>query len=126
MMLVSTVLGQRCLPICLSSSMFPLHQQKGRLEKSATFYTFTKIGDKNCKVTVDSGSCINAISSSLCENLGLEIIPYLHAYKVSWIDSTALEVKQRCLVPISFNNYKGKIWCDVITMNVGQVMQGKP
>jgi len=45
---------------------------------------------------------------------------------VSWIDSTTLEVKQRCLVPVSFNNYKDKIWCDVITINVGQVILGRP
>jgi len=95
-------------------------------KRTATFHTFTKIGDKSCKVIVDNGSCINAISSRLCENLGLKIRPHLHPFKVSWIDSTTLEVKQRCLVPISFNYYKDKIWCDVITMNVGQVMLGRP
>jgi len=45
--------------------------------RTATFHTFTKIGDKSCKVIVDSESCINVISSKLCENLGLEIIPHL-------------------------------------------------
>ena len=75
---------------------------------------------------MDSENCINAISSRLCENLGLEIIPQLHPFKVSWIDSTTLEVKQRCLVPVSFNHYKNKIWYDLITMNVSQVILGRP
>jgi len=55
--------------------------------KTATFHTFTKIGDNSSKVIVDSESCNNPISSRLCENLGLEIIPHLHPFKVSWIDS---------------------------------------
>ena len=28
--------------------------------------------------------------------------------------------------PVNFNHYKDKIWCDVITMNVGQVILGRP
>ena len=36
-----------------------------------------------------------------------------------------LEVKQH-LVPVSFNHYKDKIWCDVITLNMGQVILGRP
>jgi len=30
-------------------------------KRTVTFHTFTKIGDKNCKVIVDSKKCINAI-----------------------------------------------------------------
>jgi len=33
MMLVSTTLGQHHLPICLSSSMFPLNQQKRTIKE---------------------------------------------------------------------------------------------
>jgi len=31
-----------------------------------------------------------------------------------------------CLVPVNFNHYKDNIWYDVITMNVGQVILGRP
>ena len=75
---------------------------------------------------MDSENCINAISSKSLENLGLEVVPHPHPFKVSWIDSTTLEVKQQCLVPVNFNHYKKNIWCDVITMNVGQVTLGRP
>jgi len=77
---------------------------------------FTKIEDKNCKIIVDSETCISAISFKSLENLGLEVVPHSHPFKVSWIDSTILEVKQQCLVPVNFNHYKDKIWCDVITI----------
>ena len=87
---------------------------------------FTKIRDKSCKVIVGSKSCINAISSRLCENHELEIVPHPLPSNVSWIDSTALMVKQQCLVPDNFTHYKDKIWCDVIIINVGEVILGKP
>jgi len=43
---------------------------------------------------------------------------------VSWINSTALDVKQQCLVPIEFDVYKDKIWCDVVMMDVDQIILG--
>ena len=59
-MLVSTALGQRRLPICLSSHVFPLYQlKKDDWRRTATFHMFTNFGDKRCKVIVDSGNCIN-------------------------------------------------------------------
>ena len=104
----------------------PHNQPKGQLEKNATFHIFTKNRHKNCKVIMDNGSCINAISSRLRGNLGLDVEPYRHPFKMSWIDSTTLEVKQRYLIPVNFNHYKDKISCYVITMNMGQVILGKP
>ena len=83
------------------------------------FHTFTKIENKSCKVIVDSESCINVISSKSLENLRLEVVLHPHPFKVSWIDSTTLEVKQQYLVPVNFSHYKDKIWCDVIIRNVG-------
>ena len=100
-------------------------KEKVDWKRTTIFHTFNKIGDKSCKVIVYSESCIDAISSRLCENLRLEIIlhhpfiPHPHPFNVSWIDCTTLEVKQQCLVTVSFNHYKDKIWCDVITMNMG-------
>jgi len=35
-------------------------------------------------------------------------------------------MKQRCLLPIEFDVYKDKIWCDVVTMDVSQAILGRP
>jgi len=112
------------LPVVKSISSLPAEKDNWR--KSATFHTFTKIKNKSCKVIVDSGNCINAISLKSLEYLGLEVVPHPYPFKVSWIDSTTLEVKQRCLVPVNFNHYKDKVWCDVINMNVSPVILGRP
>jgi len=60
------------------------------------------------------------------EKVGWKAEPYPHPYKVSWINSTALDVKQQCLVLIEFDVYKDEIWCDVVTIDVGQIMLGRP
>jgi len=51
-------------------------------KRTAIFYTFTKIVDKNCKVIVDSKSCINALSSKVMEKLGLKAVTHPHPCKV--------------------------------------------
>jgi len=43
--------------------------------RTTIFHTWIKIGDKNCKIIVDSGSCINAMSSCLISKIGLKTIP---------------------------------------------------
>uniref|UniRef100_A0A2N9GB76 RNA-directed DNA polymerase n=1 Tax=Fagus sylvatica TaxID=28930 RepID=A0A2N9GB76_FAGSY len=90
--------------------------------RSNIFHTYVKCGSTNCKVIIDSGSCINAVSSSLVTRLGVKLIPHPNPYKVSWVDTSSIDIKERCLLPIQFMSYKDEIWCDVIPMDVGHVI----
>ena len=94
--------------------------------RSAIFQTYTKCGDKNCKVIIDSGSCINAVSFNVVSCLGLKLIPYPNPYKVSWVDTSSIAIKERYVVPLQFLTYKAEIWCDVIPMDVGHIILGRP
>jgi len=85
--------------------------------RTMIFHMGIKIGNKNCKIIVDSGSCINAVSSSLISKIGLKTVPHPSPYKVAWVNAASMEVNERCLVPVQFATYKDKIWCDVITMD---------
>jgi len=58
--------------------------------------------------------------------LGLETIPHPQSYKVTWVNSTSIDVKERCHVPIQFTTYSNNIWCDVVTMDVGHIILGRP
>jgi len=80
------------LGVVRCTSMQP--QQVNDWSRTTTFQMFIKIGDENYKMIVDSGSNINAVSSKVIGRCGLKTISYPHPYKVSWINSTALEVKQ--------------------------------
>uniref|UniRef100_A0A2N9IA60 Reverse transcriptase n=1 Tax=Fagus sylvatica TaxID=28930 RepID=A0A2N9IA60_FAGSY len=78
------------------------------------------------KVIIDSGSCINAVSSTLVSHLGLKLVLHPNPYKVSWVDTTSIPIKERCLVSIQFLTYKDDIWCDVLPMDVGHIILGRP
>ncbi|XP_035551749.1 uncharacterized protein LOC118349905 [Juglans regia] len=105
-----------------------LTQPKGTDDwrRHAIFHTYIKINDKGCKIIVDSGSCINAVSVATVSRLGLQPVPHPQPYSVSWVDTSSIAVKERCLVPIQFLEYKDRIWCDVIPMDVGHVILGRP
>ena len=52
-------------------------------KRNTIFQTFVKCEITNCKVIIDSGSCINAVSSRLVSLLGLKLVAYPKPYKVS-------------------------------------------
>ena len=88
--------------------------------------TFVKIKEKVCKIVIDSGSCVNAISTSAAKSLGLSVVPHPNPYKVSWIDSTSIPIKLRCQVQIQIQSYQDKVWCDVLPMGVSSIILGRP
>ena len=46
--------------------------------RTVIFHTFIKIGDKNCKVIVDSESCVNTVSFKMIEKVGWKAEPRPH------------------------------------------------
>ena len=105
-----------------------LTQLKGTEDwrRTVIFYTYIKYGDKGCKIIIDSGSYINAISSGSVSCLGLKSVPHPKSYSVSWVNDTSIAVKERCLFPIKILDYHDEIWCDVSPMDVGHVILGRP
>ncbi|XP_038985543.1 uncharacterized protein LOC120111737 [Phoenix dactylifera] len=94
--------------------------------RTSIFHTYIKCGEKDCKVIIDSGSCINAISSSIVARLGLTPMSQPQPYKVSWIDTSSIHIEERCLVPIQILSYTDTVWCDVLPMDVGHLILGRP
>jgi hypothetical protein len=66
------------------------------------------------------------MSSSLVSCLGLKLVLHPNPYKVSWVDTTSIPIKERCLVSIQFLTYKDDIWCDVLPMDVEHIILGRP
>ena len=88
------------------------------------FFKLTKIGGKNSWVIIDSGSCVNAVASGIVTKLGLTTVLHPQPYKVSWVNSASIDVKDKCLVPILFSTYSNKIWCDVVNMDMEHFILG--
>ncbi|CAB4309729.1 unnamed protein product [Prunus armeniaca] len=57
--------------------------------RTSIFHTYIKSGDKNCKVVIDNGSCINVVSMLTVSSLGLSPEKHLVPYRVAWIDNTS-------------------------------------
>nr|XP_023900366.1 uncharacterized protein LOC112012220 [Quercus suber] len=76
-------------------------------------------------VIIDSGSYINAVSSNVVSRLGLKLTPHPNPYRVSWVDTSSIAIKERYVVPLQFLTYKAEIWCDVIPMDVGHIILGR-
>ena len=94
--------------------------------RTTIFHTFIKIGNHVRKVILDNGSCVNAVSPDTVNLLGLHITPHPNSYRVSWIDATSVPVSTRCLVPITFALYHDQVWCDIIPMELGSILLGRP
>ena len=94
--------------------------------RTSILQTFVKLGDKVCKIIIDSESCVNTISTSIIKTLGLSTVQHPNPYKVSWIDSTSIPIKLRCQVLIQFQSYQEKVWYDVLPMGVSSIILGRP
>ena len=45
---------------------------------------------------------------------------------MSWIDFTSLPIKEHCKVPLHVAGTRSEIWCDVISIDVGSIILGRP
>ena len=67
------------------------------------------------------------MSSRLVSTIGLKAVPHPCPYKVFWVNTTSIEVNERCLVLVQFATYKDKIWCDVLAIGtMGHMILERP
>ncbi|PKA62667.1 hypothetical protein AXF42_Ash012254 [Apostasia shenzhenica] len=94
--------------------------------RTAIFHMYFKCGEINCKLIINSGSCMNVLVMSAIARMNRKAETHPQPYKVAWVDETMIPVTQRCLVPIQLGTYSEKIWCDVLPMNIAHVLLGRP
>ena len=94
--------------------------------RSSIFYIYFRIGNRSCKLIVDSGSCINVVSADSVAKLGLTLVPHPAPYFVSWIDASTLPVTHQCAIPMKVSTYEDTVICDVLPMRIGNIILGRP
>ena len=94
--------------------------------QTTIFHTFIKIGNHVRKIILDNGSCVNVVSPDTVNLLRLHITPHPNSCRVLWIDATSIPISTRCLVPITFASYHDQVWCDIIPIEVGSILLGRP
>lgn len=73
---------------------------------------------------MDKGSCVNIISKSVVERMGLKIESHLQSY-INWDDKSFYSVVQHYLMPIKFLSYSSRIWCNGLRMVVANILLGR-
>ncbi|XP_052727683.1 uncharacterized protein LOC128194996, partial [Vigna angularis] len=103
------------------------HVELEQSQRENLFHTRCKVLEKTCSMIVDSGSCCNCCSSRMVEKLGLTTTSHPKPYKLQWIkEDDGIVVKEQVSVPISIGKYEDQIVCDIVPMEAGHILLGRP
>ena len=76
---------------------------------------------------IDGGSCNNVASTTIVKKLGLPTIKHPRPYKLQWLnDCGEIRVNSQVVVALSIGKYCDKVLCDVVPMQVGHILLGRP
>ncbi|CAA7034297.1 unnamed protein product [Microthlaspi erraticum] len=79
------------------------------------------------QLDIDGGSCTNVASETMVEKLGLITKKHPRPYQLNWLNETGeMSVKNQVVVPLSIGNYKDEILCDILPMDAGHIILGRP
>ncbi|KAG7599265.1 hypothetical protein ISN44_As06g034560 [Arabidopsis suecica] len=100
---------------------------EGMAQRENLFHTRCTVRNKVCHLIIDSGSCTNIASAFMVNKLGLETYKHPHPYKLKWLnDKEELNVSTRVKLPFAIGNYKDLVTCDIVPMQAGHVLLGRP
>ena len=105
--------------------MMPKHEET--TQRHQLFWTRCTINNKLFELIIDSDSYKNIISRAAVRVLKLPVEKHLNPYTIRWIKAAEnIEVKERCKVHFSIRKYQDEVYCDVIDMDVCQLLFGRP
>ena len=90
------------------------------------FRIVCKVQGKCCKVIIDGGSIDNLVYTEVIEKLNLQKTKHPIPYKVSWLQNGhQLLVSEQCEIEWQIGNYKDKVLCNVMPMDVFHILLGR-
>ena len=96
-------------------------------QRENIFHTRCHINNKVCSMIIDGGSCTNVTSTTLVEKLNLPTLKHLRPYKLQWLnDCGVVKVNRQVLVSFSIGRYNDEVLCDVVPMQAGHILLGRP
>ena len=97
------------------------------VQRENIFHARCQIMGKVCSVIIDGGSCTNVASTTLVERLALPTMKHPRPYKLQWLnDSGDVRVTQQVLAPFKIGKYEDEVRCDVVPMEAGHLLLGRP
>ena len=97
------------------------------VQRENIFHARCQIMGKVCSMIIDGGSCTNVASTTLVERLALPTMKHPRPYKLQWLnDSGDVRVTQQVLAPFKIGKYEDEVRCDVVPMEAGHLLLGRP
>ena len=97
------------------------------MQRENIFHTGCYAQDKVCSMIIDGGSCTNVASTITIEKLRLPTLKHPRPYKLQWLnDSGEVKVNKQVQVTFWIGKYKDKVLCDVVPMQAGHLLFGRP
>ncbi|XP_024007244.1 uncharacterized protein LOC112083449 [Eutrema salsugineum] len=96
-------------------------------QRENIFHTRCTVKNKVCNLIIDGGSCTNVASKYMVDRLGLEKTKHPRPYKLRWLnDQTELKISEQVSIPFSIGKYHDQVTCDVVPMQAGHLLLGRP
>lgn len=96
-------------------------------QRENLFHSRCLVQNKVCSLIIDGGSCTNVASETMVKKLGLISQKHLKPYKLQWLNETGeMGVKDQVVEPISIRAYSDEILCDILPMDAGHIILGRP
>jgi len=85
------------------------------------------VNEKVCSLIIDGGSCTNVASETMVQKLDLKPQKHPKPYKLQWLnDDGEMSVKNQVVVPLVIGSYHDQILWDVLLMDAGHILLGRP
>src|SRR5262249_12791913 len=96
-------------------------------QRENLFHSRCLVGGKVCNLIIDGGSCANVASMTMVSKFGLTCRKHPEAYKLQWFnDSGEVKVTKQVLISFSVGRYEDEVLCDVVPMQAGHLLLGRP
>ena len=102
-------------------------KEDDEMQRDNIFHTRCHVQNKVCSVIIDGGSCTNVASTTMVEKLGMPTCKHPRPYKLQRLnDSGEVRVNKQVLVAFSIGKYEDEVLCDVVPMQAGHLLLGRP
>ncbi|KAF7821062.1 uncharacterized protein G2W53_026517 [Senna tora] len=96
-------------------------------QRENIFHTKCLVSGKVCSMIIDGGSCTNVASAYMVDKLELRCEKHPNPYRLQWLhDSGEANVIKQVVVPFSIGKYVDEVRCDVVPMQAGLLLLGRP
>ncbi|XP_033139528.1 uncharacterized protein LOC117131541 [Brassica rapa] len=96
-------------------------------QRENLFYTRCLVQGKVCSLIIDGGSCVNVASETMVKKLGLQVQKHPKPYRLQWLNEEGeMRVSSQVSVPIAIGRYEDEVLCDVLPMEAGHILLGRP